>query len=144
MTNGTLITKKFYELSDAFRQKIHKMYVSVDACRPDTYSKIRGTEKQFEDVIKGIRVLVGNGIGVEVLITIQNDNLSDILDSMSLYKSIGVERIVFTNIRNWGAMTAEEFSTAAVHHPGNPRYSEYKSIIDILKKDSFALLFIET
>jgi len=73
-TNGTLITKRLNDL-----KYFDKINVSLDGVDCQSFKKLRnGTEKQYNDIIEGIRLLRDTGIPFNLSFLLFEENLSEI------------------------------------------------------------------
>ncbi len=99
LTNGTLIDKDFIEQIRNF-QKIRCVQISLDGAFSETNDRIRG-KGSFEKALAGIRLLRSHDIGVNVMFTLQRQNMKDIpliidLANAEEVSNLTIERMVPT------------------------------------------------
>jgi AdoMet-dependent heme synthase len=87
-TNGTLIdnavAKKLLKVG------IKKVAISIDSSSPSIHNNLRGTQDAWQKAIDGIKACIRNGVGVQVNITVTQQNYDDIDNVVSLSKGLGV------------------------------------------------------
>ncbi len=106
-TNGTLFNRKNWDLVSSIYKEIY-VSVSVDAASFDTYKKLRGGN--FNYLVKNLRMLgefrkQGRIVFFQLNFVVQRDNYSEMKDFVNLGKEIGVDRINFTKLNNWGTFS---------------------------------------
>ncbi len=107
LTNGTLIEEDLVAQIRNF-QKIRCVQISLDGASHDTNDSIRG-KGNFEKALAGIRLLRNNGIRVNIMFTLQRQNMKDIpliidLANAEEVSTLTIERMVPTgtgkNLKN--------------------------------------------
>jgi radical SAM protein with 4Fe4S-binding SPASM domain len=122
-TNGTLIddavAKKLLDVG------IRKVAISLDSSEPVIHNNLRGTQDAWQKAVEGIKACIRNGIGVQVNVTVTQQNYEDIDNVVSFSKSLGVRDFhVFFLVPTGRGKTISDISPAM-----------YESmVIGILKK----------
>ncbi|MCW3982550.1 MAG: radical SAM protein [Candidatus Bathyarchaeota archaeon] len=87
-TNGTLIddtvAKKLFDVG------IRKVAISLDSSQPAVHNNLRGTQHAWQKAVEGIKACMRNGVGVQVNVTVTQQNYSDIDNVVSVSKGLGV------------------------------------------------------
>ena len=99
LTNGTLIDDSVVKKIKGLN-KIRCVQISLDGASPITNDEIRG-KGVFDKIIKAIRLLVDNGIRVNLMFTLQRRNMNDIPELIDLaiaerISTLTIERFVPT------------------------------------------------
>lgn len=99
LTNGTLVNNEVVEEIKRLK-KIRCVQISLDGASPRSHNAIRG-EGSFEKAITGIRLLRKNEIDVNIMFTLQRQNIKDIPSIIDLAVAEGIncltiERLVPT------------------------------------------------
>jgi len=97
LSNGTLITDEVIEGLKKFT-KLDSIQISLDGSYPETHDRIRGPGN-FDKAIKGIRILISNGMDVKIMYTLQRCNMKDIPSLIDLaikekISGLTIERLV--------------------------------------------------
>lgn len=95
-----LITNGIMDISDILSNFTWVRF-SLDSCNPDTYSKIKGTDKfqqVTENIVKCIEKKTGVTIGVQMVIT--EDNYMEIFDMYDYVKKIEADYFQFRPLEN--------------------------------------------
>lgn len=112
MTNGTLFTKKAWEMIEGKYEHI-SFSVSVDAATKETYEKVR-CGGSFESLMENMKFLselrrenkVDN---VVVNMIVQKANYKEIPEFIKWGKEMGFDVVYLSHIWNWGTFSDEEF-----------------------------------
>ena len=99
LTNGTLLNEDLIEQIRSFT-KIRCVQISLDAASPETHERILG-KGSFEKAITGIRLLRKQGIRINIMYTLQRQNMKDIpliidLANTEEVSNLTIERMVPT------------------------------------------------
>jgi radical SAM protein with 4Fe4S-binding SPASM domain len=100
LTNGIFITEEIIQKLLRFN-KLRYIQISLDGSSPEIHDKIRGNGS-FEKSMRGVRMLVENGIEVRLMFTLQRINMLDVPDVIDLairenISGITIERIIPMN-----------------------------------------------
>ena len=87
-TNGTLLTKPIVNRLKEY--KLRQISISLDGSTPEVHERIRGAKGCFDEAIKGIRLLIEEGIYPQVIFCLQKINASDLENTIRLVQKIGV------------------------------------------------------
>jgi AdoMet-dependent heme synthase len=112
LTNGTLMNQKVIDKLKQF-DKLRYIQISLDGSCPEVHDRIRG-KGSFDFTMRGIHLLIGNGIEVRIMFTLQQLNKSDVsgIIDLCIRENIGgltIERIIPTN-------TNDEFTSQEIHY----------------------------
>ena len=132
-TNGVLFDERAWsEL--LLEGRIRRIWVSLDAATKPTYDRVRrngdfGRAKiNVRNLVKRRRAQRIDFIGIDFVV--QNSNIREMLDFISLGLELGVDSVRFNMIRNWGTFSTDEFARHFVGSNRHPNYSELLTIID--------------
>lgn len=135
-TNGVALTeKKWNGLPSVVKNKVIYIGISMDGASADTYEKLRLGGK-FENLVRNIEFLSKMpdrkelGISLNLNMIVQEQNYQEIVPFVLLGKKLGVDKVSFTYIRDWGTFKAGEYDRHAVHQPEHPEHSD---LLEILK-----------
>jgi hypothetical protein len=138
ITNGQLLTSARWNALGSARPLIRAIDVSVDASSEATYAlnRVGGSWPRLLDNLSFIADLRQRGaltfFGVSMVV--QANNWREMQGFVALGERLGVDRILFTAIRHWVAISGDKFRAKAVHRPGHP---EYNAFINSLRSDVF-------
>jgi len=90
-TNGMLITSELGKLINSCKKTF--VSVSIDGATAATHDWIRGVKGSYKKAIDGIKTLVKIGIDVQIIMTIQNKNKSEIESLINLADKLNVESV---------------------------------------------------
>jgi len=142
-TNGVLFDERAWEdLSLSGRAR--RVWVSLDAADPATYGRVR-RGGDFARALRNVAFLAGRRAAGELAFlgldfVVQQANFREIPDFVALGESLGVDRVRFNMIRNWGTFGAAEF---ARHFIGSPRHPEHADFAAILDGPAFAAPIVD-
>jgi radical SAM protein with 4Fe4S-binding SPASM domain len=98
-TNATIITD---EIARKFRLSGYKCVdVSLNGSTEETHEFLRG-KNSFQKTIKGIQILVNNGIDVKIACIVSNKNFYNIKDLLMLGKNLGISHLYFNSLMPGG------------------------------------------
>lgn len=105
-TNGVLITeKRIRQLKEAGLKTVQ---ISLDGSTAEKNYRIRrATDRQFEFVIRGIKLSRANDLDVTMAMVISRDNFEDVLDYLDLARSLDVGHVRFCGFVPAGFATSE-------------------------------------
>ncbi|AEF99604.1 SPASM domain-containing protein [Methylomonas methanica] len=135
-TNGVALTeKKWNSLPSEVKNKVIYIGISIDGASTDTYEKLRLGGK-FERLISNIEYLARMpdkqklGICLNLNMIVQAQNYREIIPLIVLGKKLGVDKVSFTYIRDWGTFPSGEYERQAIQMPIHP---EHSNLLEILK-----------
>lgn len=88
-TNGTLITPRIASWLGRIRPS--QIEVTLYGASPETYKKVCHNEEGFKRTLRGIKLLLDQGINVQVRTTIIRENVRDFERMAELTKSLGLQ-----------------------------------------------------
>ena len=135
-TNGVALTEKKWEgLPGEVKKRVLDIGISIDGASPATYEKLRLGGK-FESLIRNIEFLANMpdkktfGINLNLNMIVQEQNYREIVQLVMLGKRLGVDKVSFTYLRDWGTFPDGEYERNAIHLPEHPDHSK---LLEILK-----------
>ncbi len=87
-TNGTLIDDGLAE--KLLNAGIRKLAISIDSSEPSIHNNLRGNQNAWLQAIEGIKACIRNGVGVQVNLTVTQQNYADIDNILTISKALGV------------------------------------------------------
>jgi hypothetical protein len=128
-TNAQLWTPRTWERIDpAVRQVIGSTEISIDAATPETYAKNRspGQFARLLDNLAFISELRRDGPlhFLAISMVVQENNFREMPAFVELGRSIGADKVYFSQLVNWRTFSTEEFERRAVHRPSHPAHGE--------------------
>jgi glycosyltransferase involved in cell wall biosynthesis len=131
-TNGVLVDERAWtELG--LKNCVRRIWVSLDATSKSIYDAVRrkGSLEHAKDNIRAMvqRRRAGRIAFIGIDFVVQNTNLDEMLDFISLGIELGVDSVRFSMVRNWGTFTTEEFAEHFVGSPAHPRYPKLMAIL---------------
>ena len=127
-TNGSYLQKKS-DLIKKLLPTLVELRVSFDAATAETYSKTR-VNGQWDTLLANVRwaretinVAQTNTI-LSADFVVQADNFKEIPKFIELCNSIGIDRINFQKMWNWGTWPLDVFQSKNVNHSEHPDHAE--------------------
>jgi MoaA/NifB/PqqE/SkfB family radical SAM enzyme len=128
-TNGPLFTPDAWIDLGPVRSRVSEVEVSIDAATAATYAANRrgGDWEALLQRLGFISTLRRNHDidCVQISFVIQSNNWREMAAFVDLGESFGVDRILFTALRNWGTFAEAEYRRRAVHRPDHPEHDEF-------------------
>lgn len=127
-TNGSYLKSK-KELVQRLLPGIHELRVSFDAATESTYQQVRvnGVWSTLLDNVRWVRELI-NRQHPETKLTadfvVQRTNYQEIPAFVTLCKELGIDKIHWQKMWNWGSWPQEEFDQHNVYIPTHPEYPQ--------------------
>ncbi len=110
-TNGVLADSK--NLDKLFDSNIGQVWVSIDAATEETYNLIR-LGGDFKRLLSNVLYFIDlrtkkkiNFVGLDFVV--QAENIHEVTDIVVLANSLGIDKVRFNMIRNWGTFDPETF-----------------------------------
>ncbi len=102
-TNGTK-NEMFLNISPTF---VDKITFSLDGATPKTHDFLRGPNV-FKCCVKNMKTAITKGYRVEAVYTVHNYNLDDIAPTIKLLDQLGISRLSFNFINNFGSASLNQ------------------------------------
>jgi MoaA/NifB/PqqE/SkfB family radical SAM enzyme len=141
-TNGSYLKKKS-DLLEKMLPSMTELRVSFDAATPDTYHKIR-VHGQWEVLLENVRWvrslidLRGTGTLLSADFVVQADNYKEIPEYVKLCNRLGIDKITFQKMWNWGTWPKDIFKEKNVYNPDHP---EYTNLLAVFKQADIPIDF---
>lgn len=135
-TNG-LLAQKNWDRIQHLEKNIHKITVSIDACKANTYEQIRrgGSWKQLLSSIKFLQERCNQtGAKFHARMIVQQQNYQQAVEFYDWCKSWNVDVVEYSQINNWGTWTPDEFRQHNVFDTLHPEYQQLKQTVSNLKQ----------
>ena len=133
ISNGQLITpKKWSEFPD-LAEMIHVLSVSIDAARPETYERLRRPGK-WAPLMRNLEFLSelrrnGKIRNFWINFVVQKSNFREMLDFVDLGGRLGVDKVWFQRVTNYGAFDQATIANLDVASPAHPDHAELQEIL---------------
>ncbi|MBT3586590.1 MAG: radical SAM protein [Halobacteriovoraceae bacterium] len=139
VSNGLLFTPEIWQKMEKIQNNIGDVYISVDASTPEVYSVVR-RGGNFTDLLENLKFLAalrkkGALQHLQLDFVVQKNNYHDMPGFIKLGKELGVDRVFFQKIINWGTYTESEFLDQAIWMEQHPEHLQFKKL---LSKKCFA------
>jgi molybdenum cofactor biosynthesis enzyme MoaA len=127
-TNGSYLKKKS-DLVTALLPTVKDMRVSFDAATADTYHKIR-VNGQWDHLLENVRWLrqcidqVAPECVLSADFVVQLDNYKEIPAFIDLCQELGIDKINWQKMWNWGTWSQEEFLNKNIYRSDHPQYAD--------------------
>jgi sulfatase maturation enzyme AslB (radical SAM superfamily) len=141
-TNGSYLKSKS-ELLVRLLPMITQLRISFDAASEQTYQKIRvnGVWNTLIENVKWVQKYITDNNLKTILIAdfvVQLDNYHEIPAFVELCNSIGIKKINFQKMWNWGTWPQEEFNNKNIFNPDHPNYGH---LVKIFQQANREMLF---
>ncbi|MDD3331200.1 MAG: radical SAM protein [Bacteroidales bacterium] len=101
ITNGTLIDDLFIEKILPYKSRV-LFSISLDSHLPEEHDRRCGKKGSFYKTVNGIKLLSKNGFIVRTAMAVDDNNWSQIEDTILFSKSIGVTKFAYSPILPFG------------------------------------------
>lgn len=134
ITNSLLLTPQRWSAFPDLAEMIGVLSVSIDAARAETYEKLRRPGKWSTlmtnlEFIAGLR-RAGTIPRLWINFVVQEENYREMLDFVELGDRLGVDRVWFQRVVNYGAYDESTFTQVDVTSPLHP---EHPRLLEILR-----------
>lgn len=134
ITNGQLLTAERWGQFPHLPEMIDILSVSIDAARPETYERLRPPGK-WPPLMKNLELMAemrraGTLRRLQLNFVVQEENYREIHEFVELGHRLGVDRMWFQRLTNYGSYDEAAFAKADVTSPGHPQHAE---LLDILR-----------
>ena len=133
MTNGLLFDRRTFDELD-LRGRIHRVAVSVDAVREETYLLLQrgGDFRRLLanlEFIDGLRTRQGEDFALSLAFVVSAVNFREMPELVRLGKKFHADIIGFNFLRNQSGFAAEEFARLNIASPRHPEHGEFLKIL---------------
>jgi len=133
-TNGLLWRPEIWNKIDPeVRGLIKSAEVSIDAASAETYELNRrgGRWDRLQESLSFISGLRRQGPlqYLKIHMVVQENNFREMPAFVELGKKLGVDVVYFSQLADWGAMSATELSKRAVQRPFHPDHAEFRDLL---------------
>ena len=127
-TNGSYLISKA-DLLEELLPHVKELRISFDAATADTYSKIRvgGVWENLINNVKHVKEQIARlnaKTVVAVDFVVQKDNYKEIPMLRKLCTDLGIDKIYYQRMWNWGTWPIEEFNDKNIYNPDHPDYKQ--------------------
>ena len=133
-TNGVLLTSEVFQKMSGLHKNLSQIIISLDAAREDTYRIVRkgGDWPKLLNNIKALVKFRKQGLidHLQLDFVVQDHNYREMPTFVELGKRLGVDKVYFQRISNWGTYAPEEFKQRDVL---NPTHSLHKHFLDVCR-----------
>jgi SynChlorMet cassette radical SAM/SPASM protein ScmF len=95
-TNGTLIDKKAAKFLR--KHNASTVSVSIDSVNSTFHDAFRGVEGSWDDAVGGVECMVGEGLNVQIIMSLIGDNRDDIEGIVEMAKRLGANSVKFNPV----------------------------------------------
>ncbi len=133
-TNGVLLTAEVFERMSKIHHNLDSIFISLDAATKSTYDIVR-RGGNWEAVIENIKFLVkakkqGHLKHLQIDFVVQDNNFHEMPAFVELGKKLGVDKVYFQRISNWGTYSQEEYIKKNM---ASPKHHQYQRFLEICK-----------
>ncbi len=99
-TNGTLLDRDMAEFMK--QHGVRFVSVSVDGATPETHDNLRMVPGSFHRAVTGLRALVETGYPAQLICTLHQDNVAELVDVVTLGERLGCASVKFNHVQRAG------------------------------------------
>jgi MoaA/NifB/PqqE/SkfB family radical SAM enzyme len=141
-TNGSYLQSKS-DMLEKLLPTLQELRISFDAATEETYKKIRvnGQWNQLLDNVRWLQDIIQkkqHPLQLTADFVVQLDNYKEIPMFVELCDQLGMTKVNFQKMWNWGTWTAEVFKQNNIYNPDHPQYNE---LVEIFKQVDRKILF---
>lgn len=134
ITNGQLLTPQMWNAFPDLAEVVGVLSVSIDAARAESYEKLRRPGK-WSTLMSNLEFIAGLRRSGQIRqfwinFVVQKENFREMLDFVELGARLGVDKIWFQRVTNYGAYDEVTFADVDVTSPEHPEHAE---LIEILR-----------
>jgi len=131
-TNGVLLNQEAFERMVKIHSNLGSLYISLDAATKNTYDSIR-KGGDWEKVLENIKYLStqrkrGRLRHLQLDFVVQDSNFHEMPAFVELGTSLGVDKVYFQRISNWGTYSINEYKKKNMADPTHPQYQRFLDI----------------
>ena len=129
-TNGSYLRSKSHIL-ERLAPHIKELRISFDAATSDTYAQVRrnGIWSNLLDNAKHARDILGPQ-KITADFVVQSDNYREIPEFVNLCKDLGIHRINWQKMWNWGTWPQAEFDAKNIYNDQHPDYHKLVTVFE--------------
>ena len=132
-TNGVLFNQKTWGKMLKIQKNVNTVIVSIDASTEDTYKITRrgGHWGKLQENLIFLSSLRRQKMINELRLdfVVQEVNYKEMIDFVKLGKRLGVDKVYFSKIINWGTFSPEGFGSVAVWREDHPERDEFLNLL---------------
>ena len=141
-TNGSYLRSKS-EILEKLLPTLQELRISFDAATEETYKKIRvnGQWNQLLDNVHWVQDIIQKNqhpLQLTADFVVQLDNYKEIPAFVELCDQLGITKVNFQKMWNWGTWPTEIFVQKNIYNPSHP---QYKELVEIFKQANREILF---
>jgi len=131
-TNGVLLTESVFNKMANVHGNLGSIYISLDAARPETYAITR-KGGDWQKALSNIRFLAamrkkGAFKHLQLDFVVQDYNYRELPEFVKLGQELGVDKVYFQRISNWGTYSKVEYEERNIMNPTHKLYPHFKDI----------------
>jgi MoaA/NifB/PqqE/SkfB family radical SAM enzyme len=134
-TNG-LLAERAWDKLGAMKDHVHKITVTTDAARPNTYEQLRRGGR-WEDIQQALKWISNkkkdNGMQFNLRMVVQYSNYQEMLEFYQQAQSLGVDVVEYSRIANWATYSSAEFAHHDVFSDGHPEKAAAERMLEQIK-----------
>lgn len=133
-TNGSYLQSKS-DILERLLPSLKELRISFDAATADTYHQIRtnGVWNTLLTNTKWVKQLLDEKNASTTLsadFVVQLDNYQEMPAFMQLCNELGIKKIYFQKMWNWGTWSQEEFDHKNIYNPEHPDYKKLATVFE--------------
>ena len=133
ITNGQLLTPQTWNAFPNLAEVVGILSVSIDAARAESYEKLRRPGK-WSTLMSNLEFIAGMRRSGQIRkfwinFVVQKENFREMLDFVELGARLGVDKIWFQRVTNYGAYDEATFADVDVTSPEHPEHAELLAIL---------------
>ena len=141
-TNGSYLQSKS-DMLEKLLPTLQELRISFDAATEETYKKIRvnGQWNQLLDNVRWLQDIIQkkqHPLRLTADFVVQLDNYKEIPMFVELCDQLGMTKVNFQKMWNWGTWPTEVFDQNNIYNPDHPQYNE---LVEIFKQVDRKILF---
>lgn len=131
-TNGVLLTQSVFSKMKKIHSNLSNIIISIDAAREATYNIVR-KGGHWNPLLENIRHLVkmrreNTFDHLQLDFVVQDHNYREMPLFVELGKELGVDKVYFQRVSNWGTFSESEFKERDILNPSHPLHQHFKEV----------------
>ncbi|MCF8059590.1 MAG: hypothetical protein K9K67_09855 [Bacteriovoracaceae bacterium] len=131
-TNGVLLTPEVFQKMSGIHRNLSQIFISIDAAKEESYNIVRkgGQWQKLLDNISGLVQFRKKGLidHLQLDFVVQDHNYREMPAFVKLGRSLGVDKVYFQRISNWGTFNDQEFAKRDVLSPSHPQHLHFLDV----------------